>query len=187
MQNILRKFALAVMALTLLFAALPQISVFAAGAGDTPTPPAPGRQVDPAAVAARLELTFSRQQMRVFILGQMVRNYDFVSANIQKLLDKAKQRGLDIAEVQAAFDAYRTAFEKGKPLVAQAQALVDSRPGFDSAGKVTDAAQARATVMSLADVLKQYRDTVGEAFRSLRDAVRTFRQANPRPSPTPAP
>ena len=180
MQTIFRKLTLVALAATLIFAALPLSSTYAAGLGDTLTPPVPGSQADPALVKTRLELAFSRQQMKVLIVGQAVQNFDRMSVNVQKLLDKAKEKGLDVSAVQAAFDAYKAAFIKGKPFYEQAKDMVSKRPGFDAAGSVTDVEQAKATVKSLADVIKQYRDTVGSPLKSLREAIKAFREANPR-------
>jgi hypothetical protein len=186
MQTIFRKLTVVALLIALVFAALPLSSSYAAGISDTATPPAPGVKADPALVKARLELTFSRQQMRVLVIGQAVTNFDLVSANVQKLLDKARERGLDVSAVQAAFTAYKEAFNRGKPFYEQAKEIVNARPGFNPAGKVTDIEQAKTTVKSLADVIKQYRDTVGASFKALREAIKAFREANPRPTPTPS-
>ncbi len=182
MKMIFRKFSLVALLVTLVFAALPLTTTYAAG----PTPPAPGTKADPTVAKARLELVFARQQVKVLMIGQAVESFDNQSANIQKMLDKAKEKGLDVTALQAAFDAYKAAFLNGKPIYLQAKDLVSNRPGFDAAGKVTDLELAKTTVKSLAAVNKQYKDTVGESFKALREAIKAFREANPRPTPTPS-
>lgn len=189
MQTIIRKLTIVALLAALVFAALPQTTTFAAGLNGPTPPPAAGSQVDPAIVKARLEIVFSRQQTKVLVMGQAVENIDMLSAKVQKLLDKAKEKGLDVSAVQAAFTAYKASILKGKPLYEQAKEIVSKRTGFDAAGKVTDIEQAKATVKSLSDVIKQHRDVVGDAFKSLREAIKAFREANPRQAPksTPAP
>ncbi len=189
MNTILKKATILAVLVALFFAALPLSASHAAGLNETTTPPAPGSQADPEVVKARLEMIFGRQQMRVMIIGQLAERFDLLSANVQRLLDKASEKGLDVSEVKAAFEAFKDAFEKGKPIYSQAKDLVSKHAGFDSAGKVVDIEQAKSTVKSIADVSKQYRETVGKSFRALREAIKDFRSANPRhtPAETPAP
>lgn len=187
MTTIFRKFILGALIVALALVALPLTVAFAAGSNDPATPPAPGTPKDPVIVNARLELVFARQQMKVTRIGEAVANYDNMIKNVQTLIDKAKENGKDVSAVQAAFDSYKAAFVAGKPIYEQAAALVAKHDGFDASGKVTDTEKAKATVKSLAESLKQYRDTVGEAFKTLREALKAFREANPRPTKTPKP
>jgi hypothetical protein len=186
MTTFFRKFILGALIAALTLVALPLSSAFAAGATDTATPPAPSTP-DPTITKARIELVFARQQVQVARIGVEVANFDLISKNAQTLIDKAKANGKDVSAVQAAFEAFKAAFEKGKPIYEQANALVRSHSGFDGNGKVTDLEKAKATVKGLAESLKQYRDTVGEAFKTLREALKAFREANPRPTRTPKP
>jgi hypothetical protein len=180
----LRKLVLGILITALVVVTLPLASVYAAGMNDTATPPAPPTP-DPAIVNARLELLFARQQVKVARIGVEVANFDLIAKDTQILIDKAKAKGKDTAALQVAFDAFKAAFEKGKPLYEQADALVRSHSGFDGNGNVTDAEKAKATVKSIAEGLKQYHDTVSGPFKAFRDALKAFRQANPRPTKTP--
>jgi hypothetical protein len=185
MTTIFRKFILGALIVAFAIAALPLASAFAAGSDDPSTPPAPGTPPNPAVVKVRLEFAFARQQYNVQRIGLAIDNSDVLFTRTQALIDKAKENGKDVSAVQTAFDAYKIAFEKGKPLYAQAKLIVTAHSGFDANGRVTDTEKAKATVKSLADILKQHRDTVGKAFKALQDAIKAFRQANPRPTPTP--
>jgi hypothetical protein len=185
MTTIFRKFILGALIAALAIAALPFASVYAAGSTDTGTPPAPGTPKDPAKANARLELTFARQQLKVGRIGLAVNNYDNMTKDVQTLIDKAKENGKDVSAIQAAFDAYKAAFEKAKPIYEQANSIVRSHSGFDGNGKVTDTEKAKATVKSLAESLKQYGDTLDGTFKALREALKAFREANPRPTKTP--
>lgn len=184
MNTTFRKFALGALIAALIVVALPLASVYAAGLIDTATPPAPSTP-DPTIVKARLELAFARQRVMVARIGMEVANFDLVAKDAQILIDRAKANGKDVSALQAAFDAFKVAFEKGKPIYDQANSIVLSHSGFDGNGNLTDLEKAKATVKSLAETLKQYRDTVGDAFKNLREAIQAFRQANPRPTKTP--
>jgi hypothetical protein len=185
MTTVFRKFILGVLIAALAIAALPFSSVFAAAAQSVAaTPPAPR---DPALASARLELVFATQKYRVEIIGLSIDNADILFKRAQMLIDKARSNGKDVFAVQAAFDVYKAAFEKGKPLYTQAKVVVDMHAGFDDSGKLIDTEKAKATVKSLGDFIKQYRDTVGEARKALREAIQAFRQANPRSTPIPIP
>jgi len=184
MTTIFRKFILGALIAALAIAVLPFSSAFAAAQSAAATPPAPQ---DPALADARLELVFATQKYRVEIISLSIDNADILFKRAQMLIDKAKSNGDDVSAVQTAFDAYKVAFEKGRPLYVQAQAVVDTHAGFDASGKLTDTEKAKATVKSLGDFLKQYRDTVGEARKALREAIQAFRQANPRSTPIPIP
>jgi hypothetical protein len=183
MKNMTGKFVLGALILALVLAALPTTTTFAAGLDVGTKPPAPGAVVDPAVLNARLESVFARQQERVGRIGKAVDNFDKMTANVQKLIDRAGEKGLDVAAVQSAFNAFKDAFPKGQPIYAKAKSITDGHAGFDAAGKVTNAETAKSTVKSLADTLKEYRSTVGEFFKALREAVKAFREANPRPTP----
>ena len=179
MTTIFRKFVLGALIAALAVAALPFSSAFAAGAAD-PTPPAGGALKSPTRANDRLELAFARQQFHVQRIGLVISDSAAAFTRVQNLLDKAKANGKDASAVQSAFDAFKAAFEQGKPLYEQAKSIAAGHVGFDAAGKVTNTEQAKATVKSLNDVLKQYRGTVQPAFKTLREAVKAFRLANPK-------
>src|SRR5512133_3979992 len=185
MTTPIRKFLLGLLIAALIVVALPLASVYAAGAIDTATPPAPSTP-DPAIANARLELMFARQQVKVARIGAEVANFDLVAKDTQMLIDKAKANGKDVTALQSAFDSFKAAFEKGKPIYEQADALVRSHSGFDGNGNVTDAEKAKATIKSIAENLKQYHDTVSGPFKVFRDTLKALREANPRPTKTPA-
>jgi hypothetical protein len=179
-----RKFILGALIAALVIVALPFTSVYAAGVSNTVVLLAPSTP-DPAVANARLELVFARQQVKVARIGAEIANFNLVSKDTQILIDRAKANGKDITALQAAFDAFKAAFEEAKPIYEQADALVRSHSGFDGNGNVTDAEKAKATVKSVAENLKQYRDDVSGPFKAFRDALKAFREANPRPTKTP--
>jgi len=185
MTTIFRKFVLGALIATLAITALPFTSAFAAGSIDTATPPAPGTLKNPALANNRLELAFARQQYHVQRIGLVIGDSAAAFARVQTLLDKALENGKDASAVQTAFNAFKAAFEQGKPLYEQAKTIAAGHVGFDAAGKVTNTEQAKATIKSLNDALKQYRGTVQPAFKTLREAVKAYHVANPKATKTP--
>ncbi len=169
MKSSLYKLILAVLTLTLILGALPVPSVLAAGSQ-------PG---DATAAIARVEYHFAREQLIIDRLNLEIQHAPDRFVRVQKLLDKAKELGLDALAVQTALDNLKTALETARPSFEKAQALANAHAGFNADGKVTDLAVARETVASIHGQLRDYRDTVAPALKALRDAIRAFREANP--------
>jgi hypothetical protein len=172
-MGLLRLFAL-VMVLGL--AAMPFVSVSAAGEYD-PTPP-PHVQIS----NERLERVWARQ-LRIY--ERMGRTDEFV-AKVQKLIDRAKANGKDVSAVQAALDAFKAAAKQAQPIYESVKGIINSHPGFDNNGKVTDPEKAKETVQAMHEKLKENRDAMNGTGKALHEAIKAFREANPRPQPTPA-
>jgi hypothetical protein len=153
------------------------IGVSAAGSND-PTPPPQGEMTD-----ERIEQIWSKQLRAYEVLGK---TEEFIGKTRQ-LLDHAAQKGKNVSAAQAALDAFTDAAKDAKSIYATAQPLVDSHTGFDTDGKVTDSEQARATIRAMGEKLKEIKDAMGGTGKTLRDALRAFREANPRPEKTPTP
>ncbi len=181
-KTLSRKFFVVLLSGVLVLAALPVQSAFAASPTDTTPPPTPNSTQ---MAQTRLQLIFQIEQLTVDRDGQLLDKAPDIVARIQKLLDAAGQRGMDVSGIQSALDAFSTALDQAKPLHDQAVALVQSHNGFDAQNNVTDVTQARETVKSLHDDLQQFRTTLMQPLRDLRQAVQQFRQAHPRPTPTP--
>lgn len=171
-SGLLRLFALA---LVLGVAAMPFVSASAAGEYDPPVPLQ--RQIS----NERLERVWAHQ-LRIY--ERMGRLDDFVE-KVQKLIDRAKANGKDVSAVQAALDAFEAAIKDMHPIYESAKGIVNSHQGFDSNGKVTDPAKAQETVKAMHEKFKEIREAMNGTGRALREAIRAFREANPRPQPTP--
>ena len=154
---------------TLGVASLPFGSVSAAGQGQVSN--------------ERLEKVWARQ-LRIYAL--MGRTDNFVE-KAQQLIDRAKENGKDVSAVQAALDAFEDALKDAQPIYESATEIVNSHQGFDEDGKVTDPEKAQETVRALGEKLKEIRDAMEGTGKALREALRAFRQANPRPEKTPTP
>src|SRR6266496_2656670 len=155
-------------------ASLPLVNVFASGQND-PTPP-PQTQI----TNDRLELIWARQ-LRVY---ERMGRVDEFTAKVQRLIDRAKANGKDVSAVQAALDAFEAQWKAAKPTYESIKGIVNSHQGFDSNGKVTDPEKAKATVKEMHEKFKEIRDTLNGTGKALRQAIKAFREANPRPQPT---
>jgi len=158
-------------------AGMPFVSVSAAGMND-PTPPPRGELTN-----ERLEKIWAHQ-MRVY--EKMGKSDEFVE-KVQQLIDRAGQNGKDVSGVQAALDEFEAALKDAKPVYESANGIVNSHQGFDANGKVTDPEKAKETVRQMAEKLKEIKEAMGGTGKALRDALKAFREANPRPERTPTP
>jgi hypothetical protein len=52
---------------------------------------------------------------------------------------------------------------------------------------VTDPGQAKETVRAIHEKFQEIRETMNGTGKTLREALQAFREANPRPQPTPTP
>jgi len=162
-------------------ASLPFVSAAAQGANDPPPPPAvqPSGQIS----NERLERVWARQ---LKIYERMGKADDFVT-KVQKLLDRATAKGEDVSAVQAALDAFKAALKDAQPTYESIKGIINSHQGFDSNGKVTDPAKAKETVMAMREKFQEIKTTMNGTGKALREAIKAYRDANPRPVKTPAP
>lgn len=185
MKNLIHKFFLIITLTALVLVALPVQSASAAPANEPSVPPA--GTPDPARANQRLEWAFANQKITVERISLNLGYSDDAIMRAEELIAKAKENGKDVTAIESALAAYKAALEKGKPLYEQAKSIVAEHAGFDANGKVTNTETARQTVQKLGDVLKQYRETTGPALKALREAIKAYREANPRPQKTPKP
>ena len=183
LTGLLRLFALIAV---LGVAAMPIVSVSAAG--DTLTiaydPPIPSQgQVS----NERLERVWARQLRIYQRIGNGFDRDDEFTKRVQGWIDRAEANGKDTSAVQAALDAFEAALQDAHPIYENANGIVNSHPGFDSSGQVTDPEKAQETVDAMHEKLKDIKDAMEGTRKALHEAIRAFRQANPRPQPTPTP
>lgn len=177
----IRNFLLtALLIATLAISALPLTGASAASPADTATPPAPKDNTHPATLNARLELAFAREQVLVKRIGLASTRSEAFIGKVQKMIDKAREESKDTTALQSSLNSFKSAMVKAKPFYTQAASIAAAHTGFDAAGKVTDAAQARATLQSLKTALQQHREAIGDTFKNLRAAIQAFRAANPK-------
>jgi len=158
-------------------ASLPLVSVFAAGQND-PTPP-PQTQL----TNDRLELVWAHE-LRVYNrLGRV----DGLTEKVQRLIDRAKANGKDVSAVQAALVAFEAQWKAANPTYESIKGIVNSHQGFDANGKVTDPEKAKSTAKEMHEKFKEIRNTLNGTGKALHEAIKAFRDANPRLQPTVTP
>ncbi len=175
MKQFFKKTILFALIVALAMASLPFTSAFAAGAKDPSTPPQMTNE--------RLENIWARQ-IRAY--ERMGHTDEFI-ARVQKLIDRARANGKDVSAMQAALDVFAAKAKEAQPVYESIKGIISSHQGFDSNGKVTDPAKAKETIQSMHDKLKAIRETMDGAGKALREAIKAFREANPRPEKTPTP
>ena len=173
MKMLLKKTVLFAVVVTLGLASMPSIIASAAGEYD-PTPPQGNVSNE------RLERVWARQ-LRTY--KRMGRTDEFVE-RVQRLIDRAKANGKDVSAVQTALDAFKVAAKQAQPFYESIQGIINSHQGFDSTGKVTDPEKAKETVKAMHEKFKEIRDAMNGTGKALHQAIKVFRQANPRPQPT---
>ncbi|HLO15425.1 MAG TPA: hypothetical protein VK206_11380 [Anaerolineales bacterium] len=175
MKKLFKKTLSFALVIALGLAVVPFASVAAKGQFDPPVPPQ--GQIS----NERLERVWARQ-LRLY--ERMGRADEFVDRT-QRLIDRAKENGKNVSQVQAALDAFEAALKDAHPIYETANGIVSSHQGFDSSGKVNDPAKAQETVKAMREKFKEIKDAMAGTGKALREAVRAFREANPRPGPTP--
>jgi hypothetical protein len=177
MNTVLRKIVTTVLVVAFAWAGLPIGSAYAAA----PTPQAPATRPQ---ANARLALAFARQTLNIKRIGLIYQRLDLGFPQIQKFIAKAKARGQDVTQAQAALDAYESALATARPSYDRAKSLADARSGFDANGNVTDPVAARATVLGIRQALLQYRSAIGTTRLTLAQALLELRLNRPTPTPT---
>lgn len=180
MKSIFTKTLLVALVIALAVASLPLGSVSAAGEDDPV--PAQGQVTN-----ERLERVWARQIRLYEKIGVGFERSDAFVERVQKLIDRAKENGKDVSAVQSALDAFEEAMKDAHPVYESAKGIINSHQGFDKDGKVTDPEKAKETVKAMGEKLKEIRDAMGGTGRALHEAIRAFREANPRPEKVPVP
>jgi len=173
MKSILKKTLLIALVTALAAVSLPLVSVSAAGLDD-PQPPQPNE---------RLEKVWARQLRLYEKIGRGYDRSDMFVEQVQALIDKAGANGKDVFAVQTALTAFEAALKDAHPVYESGKGIVSSHQGFDNDGKVTDPEKAKETVKAMGEKLKEIKDAMDGTGKTLREAIKAFREANPRPTP----
>jgi hypothetical protein len=182
MKNMFKKTMLLALVAALTVASLPFASVSALGVDD-PKPPKPDGQV----TNEKLEQVWARQQSAYAKIGKGFDRDDEFTGKVQKLIDRAKENGKDVSAVQAALTAFEAAIKQAHPVYESGKGIINSHQGFDASGKVTDPEKARETVRAMGEKLKEIKAAMNGTGKALHEALKAFREANPRPAKTPTP
>lgn len=153
---------------------------YAAAPADDGTP-------GPFADGSRLELA-CREQRRA-LEGQQDR-LDFaedVADKSQTWIDEQKAKGKDVTALETALAAYKSGIASAQARHDAAQAAFDAHAGFDGDCKMTDRDQAKTTLRTVGDALREAHRLLADAGRAFHRAVQDWRKANRPATPTATP
>jgi hypothetical protein len=86
--------------------------------------------------------------------------------------------GKDTSNLQSALNAFSDAVQRSRVPYNEIKTLITTHAGFDTDGRVTDAAQARALVQTVRTKLQELKVSMDGTGKALRAAVQAFREAN---------
>jgi hypothetical protein len=174
MKLLFKKTLLIALVAALTAASLSLVGVAAAGENDPPPPQ--GQSTN-----ERLERVWARQLRLYERIGKGFERSDAFVGRVQRMIDRAEENGKDVSAVQSALDAFEKALKDAHPVYESGRGIVNSHPGFDDKGRVTDPDKAGETVRAMGEKLKEIKDAMGGTGRALHEALKAFREANPRP------
>ena len=159
--------------------AFPSSTAYAEGLDDNP----PGNVEKLGLIKQRLEMAFDRQQANLVRQAENIQKLSQLSAKVQERIDALKEKGKDVSSLEAALAAFESSIPEINASHQVAADLIAAHAGFGDNGKVTDIKTAGSTVKGIHDALKSTRQMMVNAARELRQAIRSFREAN-MPNPT---
>lgn len=109
-----------------------------------------------------------------------------IAANVQTFIDAQKAIGKDTSSLDAALANYSAQFASAQTVHDQAGSVLGTHAGFDANGVVTDSTQAKQTLRSARNYMRQAHTLIASSSQALHSVLRVFRQAN-RPVATPQP
>lgn len=154
-----------------LIAAFPMSAQASSGSDDTPPP---AQMPDP----SRLEQGYQRLLEISDRQGEHLEGISERVAKIQARIDKLKADGKDTRALEEALQNYLAQVEEAKIIHAEAEAILAVHEGYDSQGKVIDAAAAKETLKSAGGKLRDAHQELRPAWRDLLKVMREFRRDN---------
>ena len=160
---------------------MPLVNAYAQSANPPATPATSQPSPD------KLQKTWAREQIIFNRTGKILDGANNLISKVQSRLEDAKAKGQDVSSIQSALDAFSAAVKNVQPIYTSMQTAVQSHPGFDATGKVTDPTQALQTIQDIHSKLESiHQSGLREAGKALREAIKEFRQANPSATPSPS-
>jgi hypothetical protein len=142
----------------------------AAAAPAKPTPPNPTN--------AALSRTYKLEQDRLKLQDVRLKNAGQYAIKIDELIAKLKTKGQDTAALEQAVAAFRADIASARAEWQAARAVLSTHAGFDGAGKVTNADQARATLKDAHGHMEQTHTIARAAYEKLHAAIVAYRKAH---------
>jgi hypothetical protein len=173
-------FALASFLALVVLLATPGRAVFAQGnEGQTQAVSTEGENPqDGNVVKAFLERRFQRQTNRLERASHMLEQAGEREGNFEERIAALASEGKDVTGLQAGLEQFRAAIAAAQGYYGEAEVLLSAHVGFDGEGHVTDVEQARTTLATAQEPLQNCFQSMRDAVQAVKEAIRTFRQAN---------
>jgi hypothetical protein len=127
---------------------------------------------------ARLKVLYVREQNLQAAQQKRLANTSNVISKTQTYIDEQNGLGKDTTALVTALNAYTTSVTTAQAAHVTAQGILDTHAGFDGSGNVTDAAQARTTVLTADQAQREFHLTMNQAGVDLRTEMRLWRIQN---------
>jgi hypothetical protein len=154
------------------------IALVAAGANFGSASAAPSKPVPSNATNAALSRTYKLEQNRLKVQEVRLNNADKHAGKVDELIAKLKAKGQDTTALEQAIDTFRAEIAKARTEWQAASTALSTHAGFDAAGKVTNADQARATLKEAHSHMQQAHLIAHAAYVNLHAAFATYRKAH---------
>jgi hypothetical protein len=139
---------------------------------------APAAKPTPANPNTALSHTYKLEQDRLKLQDVRLKNAILYAGKIDDLIAKLKAKGKDTAALEQAVAAFRAEIAKARAEWQAASTTLSTHAGFDAAGKVTDADQARATLKNAHGHMEQAHTSARAAYVKLHAAIVAYRKAH---------
>ena len=127
---------------------------------------------------AALARTYKLEQNRLRLQDVRLKNAEVYAGKIDQQIAKLKAKGQDTAALEQAVAGFRTSITQARAEWQSASATLATHAGFDAAGKVSNADQARATLKDAHSHMEQAHTIAHAAYKSLHAAIAAYRKAH---------
>ena len=125
-----------------------------------------------------LSRSYKVEQNRLKVQEVRLKNADRHAGKFDALIARLKAKGQDTAALEQAVATFRAEIVKARAEWQSASATLSTHAGFDAAGKVTDADQARATLKDAHSHMEQAHVIAHAAYVNLHAAFVTYRKTH---------
>ena len=137
-------------------------------------------------IQQKLAKGYDRMQDLLVKQSERLTGLDDMIQKAQTKIDLLKGKGLDTTALEIALTAFIDTLPAIENAHEDAAAILEIHAGFGDDGSVTDIAAARETLRSAREAMNEVRDLTRRVMSDSRQALRAFREANPRPEPVTA-
>jgi hypothetical protein len=154
------------------------VALVAAGASFGSASAAPSKPVPSNSTNAALSRAYKLEQNRLKVQDVRLKNADKHAGKVDELIAKLKAKGQDTATLEQAIATFRAEIAKARAEWQAASTALSTHAGFDAAGKVTNADQARATLKDAHSHMEQAHLIAHTAYVNLRAAFVAYRKVH---------